>query len=157
MFKARYQIGSSAILNTPISTVWGEMRDFLQVLRVAFGDQVSNARWVEGGSPDKVPSHLEFQLQPSGVWIHEEVVARSEVDYTFKYRTVGVALSLVDYIGVFEFMPVTDEPEKTFMTTTKEFSLVEGTDAEAFLRAYEAMVHQETRNMREHFARKSSE
>lgn len=156
MLKARYRIYSSAILNAPLPSVWEEMRDFLRVLRAAFGDQISDARWIEGGTPDKIPSRYEFRFQPTGVLIQEEMVARSEVDYTFKYRTVGVVLSLVDYVGTFELLPVTDEPQKTFLATTKEFSLVEGTDAEAFLRSYEELVHQETRNMREYFARRSS-
>ncbi len=153
MNKARYHIYSSAIVDAPIEKIWPQMRDFLNTLRAAFSNQASDIRWVEGGSPEKVPSLFEFRLEPSGAVIREEIVARSELDYSIKYRTVGVALSLVDYIGTFEFKRITDEPNKTFMATTKEFSLVDGTDPEAFLAFYENLVHQETRNMRDYFAK----
>lgn len=156
MNRARYTIYSSAILAAPLQKIWPEMRDFLNALRAAFADQITNIQWVEGGSAEKVPSLFEFRLRPSGALVREEIVARSEIDYTIKYRTIGVALSLVDYIGTFEFKPVTDEPNKTFMATTKEFSLVDGTDVEAFLAFYEPLVHQETRNMRDYFAPKST-
>jgi hypothetical protein len=152
--KARYTIYSSAVLNAPIEDVWAEMRDLSRALKLAFSKGVSDPRWVNGGSVDIIPSTLEFTLHEAGATIREEVVGRSEIDYTLRYRTVGTALSMVDYIGTFKFHHVTDEPDTTFMETTKEFSLVEGADIAGFLGMYEPLVHQETRAVKAHFARR---
>jgi hypothetical protein len=154
MAKARYKVYSSGILSAPIEDVWREMRDFPTTLKMAFGDGVVDIQWVEGGSVDKIPSLIEFRLQPDGPAFREEIVARSEVDYHVIYRTVGTVLSITDYLATFHLRRITDEPDKTFMETTKDFSLVEGTDADEFLRMYEALVHQETRNMKAYFAKK---
>jgi len=122
------------------------------MLELAFPGAVSDIRWTDGGSADQIPSFIEFTLQPSGALIREEIVGRSEIDYTLKYRSVGAALSMVDYIASFRLRIITDEVNKSFFETTKEFSLVEGTDASAFLTMYEALVHKETRDVKAAFA-----
>lgn len=152
MVKARYTIYSSAVLNAPIEDVWIEMRDLSRALKLTFSDGVGDIQWVNDGSAERIPSTLEFKLDVAGASIREEIVGRSEIDYTLRYRTVGTALSMVDYIGTFKFYLVTDEPDRTFMETTKEFSLVEGADAAAFLGMYEPLVHQETRAIKAYFA-----
>lgn len=153
--KARYKVYSSAIFDAPIEAVWREMRDMVNCVKIAFAGDLSEGRWVKG-SAEQIPSVFEFTIQPGGPAIVEEVVGRSDIDYSIKYRTVGVALSIVDYIGTFDLRRITDEPGKTFMETTKDFSVVEGTDAEAFVTMYEAMVHQETRSMKAYFAKRQS-
>ncbi|HLM74169.1 MAG TPA: hypothetical protein VK459_15790 [Polyangiaceae bacterium] len=59
---------------------------------------------------------------------------------------------MIDYIGSLNLRSITDKPNKTFFETTKEFSLVEGTDVSAFLGMYEALVHDETRSIKAYFA-----
>ncbi len=152
--KARYTIYSSAVLNAPIEDVWAEMRDLSRVLKLAFSGGALDPQWVNGGSVDIIPSTLEFKLNEAGATIREEVVGRSEIDYTLRYRTVGTALSMVDYIGTFKLYHVTDEPDTTFLETTKEFSLVEGADITGFLGMYEPLVHQETRAIKAYFAKR---
>jgi hypothetical protein len=152
--KARYTIYSTAVLDSSIEDVWTEMRDFSRVIQLVFPGSVSDVQWVKGGSVEIIPSVLEFTLKEAGATIREEVVGRSEIDHTLRYRSVGTALSMVDYIGTLKLYLVTDEPDKTFVETTKEFSLVEGTDAAAFLGMYEPLVHQETRAVRAYFAKR---
>lgn len=156
MMKARYRIYSSAILDAPASEVWSEMRDFARSIKIAFAEGVTDIRWVEGGSAEKVPARLEFTVQPGGLVAVEEIVARSELERSLTYRSIGTLMSIEDYVGVLRFSLVTDEPSRTFFEATKEFGLTGVTDIDGFLRGYNGLVEQETKNVKAYFAEVAS-
>lgn len=94
---------------------------------------------------------IQFTIQPGGQTIQEEVIDRNDIEHSLTYRTVGRALSIMDYIAAYTLKPITDEPEKTFLEWTRDFSLAEGTDHQAFLTFYSASSKQQLANVKAHF------
>lgn len=124
----RYHFYHSAVLHTPINEVWSEMRDFVKALKIAFQEQVEEVNWYDRGSTEKIPSLIRFTLQPGGQEIKEEVIGRNEIEHWLTYRTVEQALSIINYVATYTLKPITDEPDKTFLEWTRNFSLTENTE-----------------------------
>ena len=143
MIKAGYHMYLSTVLDAALDDVWPVVRDMMQLLPMAFEDAVTDYHWLPEVSAEHIPARFEFTLQPGGLVIQEEVVGRSETDHSLTYRTVGPALAFETYIGTLTLKPITDDPSRTFLEWTRDFSLVEGTDAEQFLSMYSGMADQE--------------
>ena len=149
----RYHFYHSTVLHTPVNEVWAEMRDFTKTLKIAKQDDVEDINWCDLGSIEKIPSLLKFTIQPGNHLITEEVIARNEIEHSLTYRTVGKALSMVDYVATFTFKPITEEPDKTFLEWVGDFSLKEEADASEFISFYRSSREQQLANIKAHFAR----
>jgi len=151
MPSARYSIHRRCVLRASVDSTWEELRDFTNVCKVAFRDQVENVHWIEGGSVKHVPALVRFTLQPGDNQITEQVAGRSEIDRSITFRTVGPALSFADYVATMRCMPLTDEANKCVFEWSMEFSLIKGTNADEFLPMYESLVDQQIANFKGHF------
>ena len=149
----RYHFYRSAVLPAPLNDVWREMRSFARTLKIAFREQVETINWCDGGSTDKIPSLIQFTVQPGGQKIIEEVIGRDEMEHSLTYRTVEQALNIVDYVASYTLKPITDEPDQTFLEWTRDFSLTEDTEPQAFLSFYSASSEQQLANVKAHFKR----
>ena len=147
----QYHFYRSTVLHTPLDDVWSEMRSFARTLKIAFRDHAEAIAWCDGGSSEKIPALIQFTIQPGGQTIQEEVIDRNDIEHSLTYRTVGRALSIIGYIAAYTLKPITDEPEKTFLEWTRDFSLAEGTDHQAFLTFYSASIKQQLANVKAHF------
>jgi hypothetical protein len=150
--KPKYLVYHSAVLDTSVAKAWTELRDMLVVLDIVFGQDVENGHWVGGGSVAKVPSTFEFTLLPGHELIREEIAGRSEADHSVTYRTIGQALSLVDYVATYRLKPITNEGKKRcFVEWSREFSIVDGADPN-FLDFILALLPGEVAKLKAHFA-----
>lgn len=151
MLGPKYATYHSTVLDTDPDTTWEQVRDFLQMLAIAFGDSLKSAHWLKGGSVSKVPSLCRFVLLPNEDVAKEEVIGRSEHDRSLTYRTVGQVLQIAEYVGSYQVLPVTNEPSRSFFSVSREFRLVEDADPQ-FLPSLLALMDQEIDNIKAHFA-----
>lgn len=151
MKNPKYTTYHSTILDATADAVWAQVRDFMQILAIAFGENLKEAHWLKGGSVDKVPSLLEFTLLPNNDVFKEEVMERSEQNRSLTYRTVGQALQLDKYVASCQVLPVTNEPTRSFFAISREFRLVQGAAPE-FLPSFKALLDQEINRIKAHFA-----
>ncbi len=147
-----YHFYHSAILAAPLPAVWVELRDFTKTLAICFREGVSDIEWLDTGSAQHIPAQIAFTLEPSGIRMTEEVVARSETAYSLTYRTIGQALSFASYLATFTLRPVTTEPRSTFVEWVREFSLTPETNPAEFIPFYAQLVDQEFANLTAYFA-----
>jgi hypothetical protein len=150
----KYTVYHSAVLDADPATVWAEVRDMMRLLDIVFGDGIEKARWVQGGSADKVPSLFEFTLLPNHDLASEEVIGRSEHERSLTYRSVAQVLSIVDYVATYRVLPVTNEPSRSFIEWSREFRVVPGAPPD-FLSSLEALFDQEIASVRAYFAKPS--
>jgi hypothetical protein len=134
----------------PTDTAWEVMRNILRVVEIAFGGAVENVQWMKGGSLDKVPARYQFTLVPGGNVVNEEVTGRSEHGRSLTYRTIGQALSLVDYVATYRVLPVTNDG-RSFLGWSREFRVVEGADP-GFIEGFMDLLAREVGAVKAHFA-----
>jgi hypothetical protein len=154
MLKAKYHVYDSVVIDAPIEEVWAVIRDIVQLLPICFGDGVKDYHWVDGGSPEKIPSRFEFTLHPSGAKAVEEVVGRSEVERSLTYRMVGQAVGIEGYIATYSLKRITNEPGKTFLEWPREFSVLPGEDAEKTSAFIAGLTANEVAAVKDYFARR---
>jgi polyketide cyclase/dehydrase/lipid transport protein len=150
MTEPKHHVYHSAVLDADVDTVWPVMRDILQVVEISFGSAVKNVKWKQGSSVAKVPAQYRFTLLPPGDVINEEVVARSEHERSLTYRTIGQALSLVDYVATYRVLPVTNDG-RSFLEWSREFRVVEDAEPD-FLDGFLTLLEQEIAAVKAHFA-----
>lgn len=152
MLEPTYVVYNSAVLDASADAAWAELRDMMRTLSIVFGDGLEDARWLSGGSADKVPSLFEFTLLPNHDVAREEVVGRSELDRSLTYRTVAQVLSIVDYVATYRVKPVTNDPSRSFIEWDRQFRLVAGTNLDEFVPFVEALFAHEIAQVKGHFA-----
>ena len=150
MTEPKHHVYHSAVLDAGVDSVWPVMRDILQVVEISLGSAVKNVKWKQGSSVAKVPAQYRFTLLPAGDVINEEVVARSEHERSLTYRTIGQALSLVDYVATYRVLPVTNDG-RSFVEWSREFRVVEDAEPD-FLDGFLTLLEQEIAAVKAHFA-----
>lgn len=156
MLQAKFRIYDSTILDAPIEEVWPFVRDLVGMLPVLFGDGITDYRWLEGGSAEKVPSKFQFKLVATGETVVEVVVARSELDHSLTYRMIGQAVGITDNVATYQLRPiVTGKHEQTFIDWVREFAVVPGRDPQETAANFQAITKEETLALQRHFKRSS--
>src|SRR5512140_2402081 len=106
---AKYAVYNSVILDAPIEKVWQQIREMPRLVAIAFGEGAKDFTWLDGGSPEKVPSRYQVTLVSTGGTLVEEVVGRSESEHSLTYRSIDGGM-LEGYIATYRLRPVTNEP-----------------------------------------------
>lgn len=146
-----YTVYHSAVLDADPDTVWAQVRDMMQLLKIVFGAGVENAHWVGRASAEHVPASFEFTLLPNHDLAKEEVIGRSERDRSLTYRSTAQVLSIVDYVATYRVLPVTNEPARSFIEWSRQFRVVDGAPPD-FLPSLEVLFDQEIASVKTHFA-----
>jgi len=149
---AKYPVYNSVILDAPLEKVWQELRDMSKLIAIAFGDGIKDFMWVDGGSPEKVPSRYELTLVPSGQKIVDEVIGRSESDHSVTYRSI-IGGMLEGYVATYRLRPVTNEPGQTFLEWPREFGITQGGDPAVILPIMAETTAGHVAALKKHFAR----
>jgi hypothetical protein len=150
--KRKYTMYHSAVLDADPDAVWAEIRDGVNLVKVLFGDAVENVQWAEDGAAERVPSRYEFTVVPSNDLIQQEIVGRNEVQRTLTYRIVGQALGIHDYTGNYRILPVTTDPDVSFLEWSREFMVAEAVPAEMADQVL-AMMDNQINALRAYFAK----
>lgn len=150
-FKSKYTMQHSAVLDAAPGTVWSEVRDLVNLVRILFGDTVDNVHWTDDGDAERVPARYNFTLLPAQALVQQEIAARDELERSITYRTVARAVCLYDYIGHFRILPVTDDPDRCYMEYSREFKITDDAVPEV-VEALVAMMENQINIVRDYFA-----
>jgi hypothetical protein len=115
----------STMLDADPDTVWSEIRDLVNLVKILFGDTVENVHWTDDGAPERVPARYNFTLLPAQALVQQEIAGRNEMERSVTYRTVARAVCLYDYIGNIRILPVTDDPSRCYMEYSREFKITD--------------------------------
>jgi hypothetical protein len=150
---AYYTHITSTVLDAPIEVTWPVVRDIVKIVEIVVGSMAEDAQWRGGGSVDHVPSSFTFDLAGGGPRLHQEVIARSEVEHTIVYCARNPALSMAEYTGTIRLFPVTLPAGQTFVVYERNFSLVPGSDPAVELPMLIGIMGNEMVALRAYFAR----
>ncbi|GAB1514615.1 SRPBCC family protein [Actinophytocola sp. KF-1] len=151
IIKPKYRMYLSTVVDAAPDAVWAEARDALNLVKILFGGTVDGMTWVDGGSPDLVPSRYEFRMPLNGCLVQQEVAGRNEVDRALTCRTTAPVLCLYDYVATYRVLPVTNDAGRSFLEFTREFKVTD--DAEpAVVESLVSMMENQISVARDYFA-----
>ncbi|MCZ6634687.1 MAG: SRPBCC family protein [bacterium] len=113
------KVFTSSVINAPIDTVWGKIRDFnaLPDWHPAITDSQ-----IEGGEPsDRVGCIRNFNLADDGGNIREQLLTHSDIEHTCTYSILESPMSVENYVATLRLLPVTDG-DRTYAEWTAEFN-----------------------------------
>ena len=149
--KPKHTMYQTTVLDADPDTVWTEVRDVLKLVKILFGDTVGGVEWVEGGSPERVPSQYEFTMLANQGLVQQEVAGRNDVARSLTYRTLAPVLCLYDYVATYRVFPVTNDPGRSFLEYSREFMVTD--DAEpGIVEALMTMMDNQISVVRDYFA-----
>ncbi|MEV7097689.1 SRPBCC family protein [Amycolatopsis sp. NPDC051045] len=149
--KPKHTMYQTTVLDADPDTVWAEVRDVLKLVKILFGDTVGDTHWVDGGTPELVPSRYEFTMLQNQGLVQQEVAGRNEVDRSLTYRTVAPVLCLYDYVATYRVLPVTNEPGRSFFEYRREFMVTDDAAPE-IVEGLMAMMENQISVVRDYFA-----
>ncbi|AKU93620.1 hypothetical protein AKJ09_00284 [Labilithrix luteola] len=141
----QYRIVTSATFDRPVARVWPTFLDFQNLVELGLPGSASDFVWVDGGSPQKVPS--SFQFISGGETIHEEVYYRDNHTHTMRYRLLQPALGFVEIDSVLQLENVRG---RAHYTATRVVTL----DPNLPVEALSSLLVLETANLKTYFAKK---
>lgn len=150
--KPKHTMYQTTVLEAAPDTVWTEVRDVLKLVKILFGDTVGDLHWVDGGSPERVPSRYEFTMLHNQGLVQQEVAGRNEVDRSLTYRTVAPVLCLYDYVATYRILPVTNDPGQSFIEYSREFAVTDDAEPE-IVESLMAMMDHQISAVRDYFAK----
>jgi hypothetical protein len=142
----QHSIVATTTLDQPVGRIWAVFCDFEKLVATALPGVASDFQWLMGGSPDRVPSRLQFVA--SGVNIVEEIYRRDDAEYVLRYRVLEPALGILEYDSVLQLTPISDE--QTIYTSTRTATLEPGA-----VDGLAGLIALETQNLKSHFAKQS--
>ncbi|MFT9164204.1 MAG: SRPBCC family protein [Komagataeibacter saccharivorans] len=108
---------ASSVLNAPVSSVWGLIRDF-GALGLWLPGVKSCA--IEGDDPgDRVGAIRRVEMGDVGV-IREQLLALSDVDHAVTFSIIESALPIRNYRSTITLLPITDG-DRTFIRWRGQF------------------------------------
>lgn len=121
----------SSVLDAPITTVWGFLRDFSTLANWFPG--VSDCR-LEGSARGDHPGCVRNFALPDGSRMREELLEFSDESHFIGYRMLQGVVPMSRYQARVHLLPITDG-DRTFMEFTADFDSPAGSenDAAAFL------------------------
>lgn len=149
--KPKHTMYQTTVLDADPDTVWAEIRNVLNLVKILFGDTVGNSHWVDGGSPELVPSRYEFTMLQNQGLVQQEVAGRNEVDRSLTYRTLAPVLCLYDYVATYRVFPVTNEPGRSFLEYRREFMVTDDAAPE-IVQGLMGMMENQISVVRDYFA-----
>ena len=120
------RIYKSSVIDAPIDTVWGKIRDFNAL--PAWHPAVADSQ-IENGEPsDKVGCIRNFNLADGGN-IREQLLAHSDIEHATTYSILESPMPVENYVAKIGLTEITDG-DRTFIEWSAEFD----TDVEADMR-----------------------
>jgi NADPH2:quinone reductase len=120
------KVTRSTIIDAPIETVWGVLRDFNS--HSAWHPIVAQSEIEGGESSDQIGCVRRFRLQ-DGARIREQLLSLSDRDHRFTYCILEADVPLERYVATVRLKPVTDR-RRTFWHWQSTFSAPHGREQE---------------------------
>jgi hypothetical protein len=140
----QYRIVSRATFDQPVTKIWPVFRNFEKLVNVGLPGLTSDFEWLNGGTPDRVPS--QFRFVSGGAYVVEEVYHRSDDEHVLRYRVLEPVLGILELDSELRLTPISDA--QTAYTATRKITLEPGT-----IDGLGALVSLETQNMKNYFAK----
>ncbi len=116
----------TTVIDAPIDKVWEVVRGYNAMPN--WHPAVDRSEIEDGLHPDTVGCIRNFYLA-DGQNVREQLIALSDLDFSFSYSMIDTGLGLYDYIASVELRPITDG-ERTYIQWTAEFTTAPGEEEE---------------------------
>lgn len=116
----------STVIEAPVETVWGVLRDFNGHDR--WHPAVAESHIERGQSADRVGCVRRFRLQ-DGSELRERLLTLSDADMAFTYCLLETPIPLLNYVAHVRLAPVTDA-DHTFWHWESRFDTLAGREDE---------------------------
>jgi hypothetical protein len=116
----------STVIEAPVETVWGVLRDFNGHDR--WHPAVAESHIERGLTSDRVGCVRRFRLQ-DGSELRERLLTLSDADMAFTYCLLETPIPLLNYVAHVRLAPVTDT-DHTFWHWESRFDTPAGREAE---------------------------
>ncbi len=116
----------STILNAPVETVWGLLRDFNG--HDSWHPAIATSQIERGRDADSVGCVRRFRLE-TGEELREQLLTLSDAETTYSYCLLETPIPLFNYVSHVRLIPVTDH-DTTFWSWEGRFDVPRGRDAE---------------------------
>ncbi len=111
------RVYTSSVINAPVDTVWGLVRDFNAL--PAWHPGIADSRIEQGWPSDRVGAVRYFHTKDGGL-IRERLLSLSDYDYACTYSILESPMGVDNYVATLKLTPVTDG-DRTFAEWTAEF------------------------------------
>ena len=116
----------TSVIDSPIDKVWEVVRGFNDM--PDWHPVVDRSEIEDGLHPDTVGCIRSLYLA-DGQNVREQLIALSDLDFSFSYSMIDTGLGMYDYIASFELRPITDG-NRTYIQWTAEFTAAPGEEKE---------------------------
>ena len=117
----------SAVVDAPIESVWGKVRDFNGLPQ--WHPRFSRSHIEDGLPSDRIGCIRNFDIAGGGGTIRERLLTLSDLDHTFTYCILTSPLPVEGYVATLKLFPVT-VGNKTLGVWTAEFRVTQGKEAD---------------------------
>lgn len=141
----------STVIEAPVETVWGVLRDFNGHDR--WHPAVAASQIERGQTSDRVGCVRRFRLQ-DGSELRERLLTLSDADMAFSYCLLETPIPLLNYVAHVRLAPVTDA-DHTFWHWESRFDTPAGRETELARMVGENIYEGGFAAIREHLAREA--
>jgi hypothetical protein len=131
-----FRFTSTAVLDAPQGAVWAKVHNIEKVVEIALPGVATDFRWLDGGSPGKVPSRFTFSALGSSVL--EEVFFIDRADKVLGYRLVTPALGIRNYVATIGLDPV--DSHHTAISFSRDLVFEDPASVDAFAALFEQEI-----------------
>ena len=139
----------STVVEAPVASVWGLLRDFNGHDR--WHPAVAESEITLGGAADVVGCVRRFRLVDGGV-LREHLLALSDRDHSFRYSIIDAPIPLFGYVAHVQLKPITDG-DHTFWLWESRFNVPEGRERELEMLVAEQIYEAGFEAIKERFRR----
>lgn len=120
------RVVKSTIIDAPVETVWGVLRDFNG--HDSWHPVVADSAIERGYESDRIGCVRKFHLQ-DGSELREKLLTLSDSEMAFSYCLLDTPVPLLNYVAHVRLLPVTDG-DRTFWHWECRFDTPEGREQE---------------------------
>jgi Polyketide cyclase / dehydrase and lipid transport len=133
----------SAVINSPLETVWATIRDFNAL--PSWHPAIAKSE-IEGGLGSNAVGCVRNFSMKEGGHLREQLLALSDVDHCFTYNILVSPMPVKEYVATFRLTPIT-VGNRTFAEWWADFNVTSGTEQAmvaqigdgVFVRGFEAL------------------
>jgi Polyketide cyclase / dehydrase and lipid transport len=133
----------SAVINSPLETVWATIRDFNAL--PSWHPAIAQSE-IEGGLGSNAVGCVRSFSMKEGGHLREQLLALSDLDHSFTYNILVSPMPVKDYLATFRLTPIT-VGNRTFVEWWADFNVTSGTEQTmvdqigdgVFVRGFEAL------------------
>ena len=140
----------SALIEAPVGTVWGTVRQFNALPE--WHPMIRESRIEQRRAQDQVGCIRNFTLADGGR-IREQLLALSDYDFSCVYTILESPLPVANYVATLRLSPVTDR-DQTFVEWTADFDCAPEREAELVQRIGDGVFAAGLQALQRRFARR---